>query len=45
MDVVEKVGELFLLELFGFLSDFGDELFLVIVLGLEFAGVEYFGKY
>ncbi len=33
LNVVEKVVELFLLELFGFLTDFRDELVLLIGLG------------
>ncbi len=42
LNVIEEDLELFLFELFGFLLDFFDDLLLILGLGLEFPGVEYF---
>jgi hypothetical protein len=42
LNVVKKVIKLVLLEVFDYLFDFRYELFLLMILGLEFVGVEYF---
>jgi hypothetical protein len=42
LNVIEEDFELLLFEIFGFLLYFFDDFLLILGLGLEFAGVEYF---